>query len=221
MRRQRHTAILADDHPMMLEGLSKLLEPSLDIVARVLDGEMLVETAERHQPDLVVTDISMPGVDGIEATRRLTIVSPRTRTVVLSIHHDSSRVRSAFDAGAWGYLPKNAVADEVETAIQEVLDGRYYVSPSVTRALVSPSEGMKPSSKAQPQPGREILTPRELEVSRLVGEGWSNKKIAQQLGIAVTTVRTHLSSVYAKLEKTSRIELALFANRAEKAKDDR
>lgn len=129
MSQQRPTVVLADDHPMMLEGLAKLLAADLDVVARVHDGEALLAAAERHRPDLVVADIAMPGVDGIEATRRLASISPTTRVVILSFYSGASQVRSAFDAGAWGYLTKSAAADEIERAIQEVLRGRFYVSP--------------------------------------------------------------------------------------------
>lgn len=201
---------------MLLEGLANLLEPDLRIVARVDGGEALLTAAARLRPDLVIADISMPGVDGLEATRRLSTVSPTTRTLILSFHSDPYKVRSAFAAGAWAFLTKSASGAEIHQAIGEVLRGHYYVSPRVTHALVpaaEPPAAASPPDAAPPAeiPGAEELTRRELEVARLVGAGWSNHKLAEHLGIAVTTVRTHLSSIYTKLGHINRVELALFA----------
>ena len=205
---------------MLLEGLANLLKPALRIVAQVEDGEALVAAAGRLQPDLVIADIAMPGVDGLEATRRLSALSPATRTLILSFHSDPYQVRSAFAAGAWAFLTKGASGAEIHRAIEEVLRGNYYVSPRVTHALVPSSEAPvaadSPLHAPPPTstPEASGLTHRELEVARLVGAGRSNQEIAEQLGIAVTTVRTHLSSIYTKLGHISRVELALFANRA-------
>jgi DNA-binding NarL/FixJ family response regulator len=199
------TVLLADDHPMVLEGLKKLLAPNFDVIGEVTDGRALLAVAERRRPDLIVTDVSMPGIDGIAATRWLQATVPETRVLILSIHAEPSWVRAAFDAGACGYLTKVSAPEEIETAIQEVLQGRFYVSPQVARAAVHlPLEGEE----------REIaepLTPRELDIVRLLGAGLGNKEIANRLGVAVTTVRTHLNSVYDKLGTASRVELALYA----------
>lgn len=223
MSQQRPSIILADDHPMVLEGLASLLEPALQVVARVVDGEALLAATARLQPDLVIADISMPGVDGLEVTRRLSTLSPATRTLILSIHSDPHQVRSAFAAGAWAFLTKGATGDEIHQAIEEVLRGNYYVSPPVTHALI-PAAGeptdASPVPNASPPAGTsedDGLTRRELEVARLVGAGWSNYKIADHLGIAVTTVRTHLSNTYTKLGHISRVELALFGARADES----
>lgn len=214
---------------MLLEGLTNLLEPKLRIVARVDDGEALLAAAARLRPDLVLADISMPGVDGLEATRRLSTLSPATRTLILSFHSDPHQVRSAFAAGARAFLTKSASGEEIHQAIEEVLRGHYYVSPPVTHALVptaaapaaaapaaaAPVAASPPLDAPPPAgtPEGDGLTRRELEVARLVGAGWSNHKIAEHLGIAVTTVRTHLSNIYTKLGHISRLELALFAAR--------
>lgn len=213
MSEQRPTVILADDHPMMLEGMRRFLEPVLEVVATVPDGLELVEAVTRLRPDLAIVDVSMPGLDGIEATRRLAEVSPATRVLVLSFHGEASWVQAAFEAGAWGYLAKTAAAAEIELAVRVVANGQCYISPGVTQELMAPDRSGC-GSESSGDTGGESLTPREHQVVRLVGQGMPNKDIAKTLGISVTTVRTHLSKTYDKLGKGSRVELALYAARA-------
>lgn len=210
----RLKVLIADDHPMMLEGLSKLLGPDFDVVGMVSDGRALLQAAERTRPDLVITDISMPEIDGIEATRRLRASVPGVRVLILSIHTDPSWVQAAFEAGACGYLTKTSAAEEIELAVREVSKGRYFVSPSVTKALVTTAlqDGAGRRESAPPAAGTgEPLTPREVEIVGLVGLGLGNKEIARRLGVSVATVRTHLGKVYGKLGTASRLELALLA----------
>lgn len=207
MSERRPRLLLADDHPMMLTGLRKLLEPELEVVDAVADGPALLASAARTRPDLVLTDLGMPGLDGIEATRRLQAIVPGVKVVILSIHAEPSSVRAAFEAGAWGYLPKTAAPEEIERAVREVLAGGFYVSPAVARAAIA---GTHPG-ESRPPARDEALTARELDIVRLVAAGLGNQEIARQLGVAVTTVRTHLSSVYEKLRLESRVELALYA----------
>lgn len=211
--RPRPTAILADDHPMMLSALQKLLAPELEVVATASDGRALLDATERLQPDLVVTDVSMPGLDGIEAARWLQAVAPGVRVLFLSIHDEPSIVRGAFAAGAWGYLTKTSAPEEIERAVQEVLAGRFYLSPAVARAAVLPARGPAARPAARLAAG-EPLTRRELEVLHLLAEGMGNREIARRLDITLPTVRTHLSRLYEKLEIKSRVELALYAAQA-------
>lgn len=207
------SVLLADDHPVMLSGLRKLLEPEHEVVAAVTDGQALLEAAVRLRPELVITDIGMPGVDGIEATRRLQAALPGVRVLVLSIHAEPSHVRAAFEAGAWGYLTKTSAPEELERAVQEVLAGRFYVSPTVARsAIVGPSTAGPLVDS--PSPAGEDLTPREGQILRLVAQGLGNQQIARRLGVAVTTVRAHLSSLYKKRQVKSRVALALSAVQA-------
>ena len=215
MAGSRPRVLLADDHPMMLRALRKLLEPEYEVVGEATDGRALVEAAERLQPDLILTDISMPELDGLEATRRLVAVAPRAAVLILSIHTEPSWIRAAFAAGARGYLPKTAAPEEIETAIEEVCKGGVYVSPTAAQAMITALREPSP----EPLRGRpahrplqaEALTPREQDIVRLVGRGLCNKEIAQELGVSVTTVRTHLHRVYEKLGPESRVELALYA----------
>jgi len=212
----RPRVLLADDHPMMLEGLRKLLEPECEVVGMVADCHALLEAAKRLRPDLVVADISMPGFDGIEATRRLQVALPGVRILILSVHNEPSWMRAAFDAGACGYLTKTSAPEEIETAVREVLKGQYYVSPAVTRAVLGatvPGAIRRPAERRRSDT-QEQFTRREHDIVRLVGLGMSNKEIAQRLGVSVTTVRTHLSKVYDKLGTASRVELALLASQA-------
>lgn len=193
----------------MLAGLKKLLEPNCEVVGTATDGRLLLQMAEQVRPDLVITDISMPGLDGITATRRLQETVPNARVIILSFHSEPSWVRAAFEAGACGYLTKSSAPEKIEIAVHEVLQDRFYVSPQVARAAILPAPV---NMESVPPEAGEVLTPREADIVRLVGAGLGNKEIANRLGVAVTTVRTHLSSVYDKLRPASRVELALYAS---------
>jgi DNA-binding NarL/FixJ family response regulator len=163
----------------------------------------------------------MPLVDGLEATRRLQKARPGTRVLILSVNADPSWVREAFEAGACGYLTKISAAEEIGTAVREVLKGLFYVSPVVTRGVIDAAKEFAARRRepvlprtfvpSAPSAVNQILTPRELDTVRLVGQGLSNKEIAQHLGVSVATVRTHLNKAYDKLGTVSRVELALLA----------
>ncbi len=211
MSDRRPRILLADDHPMMLAGLCKLLEPEHAVVGAVTDGRALLAAAERLLPDLVITDIEMPGLDGIEATLRLQAALPLVRVLILSIHAEPSCVHAAFDAGACGYLLKTSAPEEIERAVREVLADRFYVSPAVARTAIARTACLERLPRAADE---AVLTAREAEILCLVAEGLGNKQIALRLGLAVPTVRTHLNRVYEKLRVESRVELALYAAQA-------
>lgn len=221
MCERRPRVLLADDHPMMLEGLRKLLSPDFEIVGAATDGRALLEAAEIRRPDLVITDISMPVINGIEVTRRLRDLLPETRVLILSIHTEPSWVRAAFDAGANGYLTKGSAPEEIEAAVHEVLKGRFYLSPAVTQTFMGSAKEDTVERHYSPRPPRpatgDALTPREADIVRLVGRGMGNKEIAHALGVSVTTVRTHLNKVYEKMGAVSRVELALYAAQSTEA----
>jgi len=208
MGEQSPSILLADDHPMMLAGLREVLDPVFDVVGTATDGYALLELAEARRPDLVIVDISMPGINGIEATRRLRGLLPETRVLILSLHTEPEWAKAAFDAGASGYLTKDSAPKEIETAVREVLQGRFYLSPAVTQAFMGLAKGSPRSPGAATG---DALTPREMETLRLLGRGLGNKEIARQLGVSVTTVRTHLNKIYEKVGLRSRVELALYA----------
>ena len=210
MRRPR--VLLADDHPMMLEGLIKLLGPSCEVVGRVTDGRALLAAVERLRPDLVVTDISMPEMDGLEATRRIRAAHPEVRVLILSIHTEHSWVIAAFEAGASGYLTKISAPEEIESAVRDLLEGQFFISSAVTPGVVTAAvKGVPEVPRRAPPEACETLTRRETDIVRLVGRGLGNKDIAQRLGVSVATVRTHLSKVYDKMGMASRVELAILA----------
>lgn len=206
--------LLADDHPMMLAGLKRLLEEDFEVAGMVTDGLALLEAVERLRPDLVIADISMPFLDGIEATRRLRMAWPGLPVLILSIHTEPAWVQAAFEAGACGYLTKSSAPEEIRLAVREVLKGQFFVSPAVTRGVVAAAMKGQPDSpglsKERPE-SAGTLTPRELDIVRLVGRGLANKDIARHLGVSVTTVRTHLNRVYGKMGTASRVKLALAA----------
>lgn len=210
----RPTLLLADDHPVTLEGLRRLLETDFEVVGTAADGRTLLEAAQEQRPDLILTDVSMPGIEGVEATRRLRATLPASRVLIFSFHTEPSWVRAAFEAGACGYLTKCSEPNEIGRAVREVLQGRYYVSPVVARAIVVPvQEAASECASGARSTAAGELTARESEVARLVGEGIGNQGIARRLGISVSTVRTHLRKIYDKLGLATRVELALHASR--------
>jgi DNA-binding NarL/FixJ family response regulator len=212
--------LLADDHPMVLQGLKLLLSQQFEVVGEVADGLALLEAAVALRPELIVADISMPGIDGIEATRRLRLLVPEARVLILSFHTEPSWVQAAFEAGAQGYVTKTSASLEIETALREALQGNFYVSPTVTHAVLGrPRQGrqaVRRIAAPRPAPSGE-LTPREVEIVHLVGKALGNKEIADALGVTVATVRTHLNKVYEKLGAESRLELALYAAQSDEA----
>ena len=187
--------LLADDHTLMLEGIRLMLEPEFDLVGSVENGQALLAAAKALKPDVILLDISMPLLNGIDAARRLRKILPSARLIFLTMHSDSDYVAEAFRAGAMGYLLKRAAASELITAIRAVLKGHHYVSPLVTRNAL---ELLVSSSK----PGDRFsytLTPRQREVLQLVAEGRSRKEISGILNISVKTVEFHKGQLRQKL----------------------
>jgi DNA-binding NarL/FixJ family response regulator len=198
--------MLADDHLVVREGLKALInrEPDMEVVGEVSDGLEVNATAERTRPNVVVMDVSMPHLNGMEATRQLRETLPETKVLALSMHEDRMYIRRMLEAGAAGYVVKRAMAAELLRAIRAVAAGALYVDPHVAGHLESLLTG-------QPH-GPSELTPRETEVLRLIAQGFSNKEIAAQLGIAVKTVETHRARAMEKLGLQSRagvVRLAL------------
>ena len=199
--------MLADDHTLVLEGLRRLLEDECELVGMVEDGRALVETAPKLAPDLILLDISMPLLNGLDAARRLRKLVPESRIIFLTMHADPTYASEAFEAGAAGYLLKRSAASELAAAIATVLDGGKYLTPLITSEALRASV---PRSVTVP-PTLGKLTPRQREVLQLVAEGHSGKEIAARLGISVKTVEYHKASLMNRLGVRTGSELTKYA----------
>jgi DNA-binding NarL/FixJ family response regulator len=206
--------VLADDHPMYRYGLGAILEQaeSVEVVASVGDGDELVRVAAQHRPDVVVTDLSMPNLDGVEATRRLLATQPGLAVLVLTMHEDDEHVFAALRAGARGYLVKGAGGEEIVAAIVAAASGDAVYGGPVARRIVAVFSGTRdesPGVRAFPD-----LTPREREVLELLATGYRNHEIARRLTLSEKTVRNHVSQVLMKLHVPDRTAAALRAREA-------
>ena len=199
--------LLADDHTLLLEGIRLMLEPEFELVGSVEDGPARLAAAESLSPAVVLLDISMRVLNGIDAARRLRKLLPSAKLIFLTMHADPDYVAEAFRAGAMGYLLKRAAASELLTAIREVLKGNHYVSPLVTRkALESLISQPKPRGKFS-----DRLTPRQREVLQLVAEGRTRKEIASILNISVKTVEFHKATLMRELNLGSAADFTRYA----------
>ncbi len=205
--------ILADDHAVVRSGLRMLLEvqPDIEILAEVESGIEAVEQTRARQPDIVLMDIQMPGLNGIEATKQIKTLAPNTSVIALTMHEDDQYFFEMLHAGASGYVPKRAAPDELLTAIRAVGRGEVYLYPSLASRLVQ-DYLKRADSDGQPLV-YDDLTPREREVLTLIAEGMSNAEIAQELVISVKTVDRHRENIMRKLNLHSRIDLVKYALR--------
>jgi DNA-binding NarL/FixJ family response regulator len=204
--------LLVDDHQMMRDGLRAVLERESDlhVSGEAADGRTALELCSTLHPDVVVMDIGMPGLNGIEATRQVTTHHPRTRVVALSMNADRRYVHAMFEAGAWAYLVKSSASEELIRAIRAVAHDEKYVSPTVASAVL---DAFVVGPKATQRDPRSELSPREREVLQLLAEGMTSKEIAGKLDLAVSTIETHRKQIMAKLELRSVAELTKFAIR--------
>lgn len=187
-------------------------EPDLEIVAEAADGLEAIERASERLPDVVLMDVRMPGVGGIEATRRIRNAHPATKVVILTVSEDEEDLFAAVRAGATGYLLKEVSIDEVAAAVRAVARGQSVVTPSMATKLLSEFNIL--SRRVDTQHGNAPrLTDREVEVLRLVAKGMSNKDIANELVIAQNTVKNHVRNILEKLQMRSRMEAAMYAVR--------
>ena len=188
--------VIADDHPVVRSGIAGLLgvEPDVEVVGEASDGEEAVAIAHELRPDLVLMDLRMPRLDGAAATARLVAELPRTRVLVLTTYETDDHILAAIEAGASGYLLKAAPQEEILAGIRSVVAGETVLAPSIAAKLV---RRVRAGAAAPPAP---TLSPRELEVLRLVADGRSNPEIARTLHIGEATVKTHLIHVFEKLE---------------------
>ena len=204
---------IADDHQIFRDGLRVLLEsePGFEVVAEAGDGREAVQFTERHSPDVVVADIAMPILNGIEAARQITQKSPNTAIVILSMHSDESYVLRALKAGARGYLLKDAPEADLINAILAVHHGKAFFSPLISKMLVE--DYIRQLQTRGAEDSYELLTSREREVLQLLAEGKSNKDVASILDLTLHTVETHRSNILQKLNLHGTPEMILYAVR--------
>ena len=202
--------LLADDHNIVRSGLRRLLdaEPDIEVVAEASDGREAVELATQQSVDVVVMDLAMPNLNGVEATRQILAQSPAPKVIVLSMHLDRRFVAGALQAGASGYLLKDCAAEELVSAIRSVAAGRTYLSPQISEVVV---EDYVSGLAEDDSSAWAVLTPRQREVLQLLAEGKSTNEIASELYVSPKTVETHRHHIMRKLGVDSLAELVKYA----------
>lgn len=201
--------IIVDDHEMVRMGISSYLstEEEFEILAEGTNGVEAVALAEQHQPDVILMDLLMPEMDGIEATRQIKKVSPNSKVIILTSFMDDKQVFPAIEAGAFSYLLKTSRANEIADAIRLAAQGESTLEPAVATKLMN-----RMRNKSMPLP-HESLSERELEVLILLGEAKTNQEIADQLFIGIKTVKTHVSNILQKLGLEDRTQAAVYAHK--------
>jgi DNA-binding NarL/FixJ family response regulator len=201
--------LIADDHQILAEGLRGLLEPEFEVVGVVADGRQLVATAKKHRPDVIVADVTMPALNGIEAAAQLRDVGVKAKVVFLTMHRDVAYARRAMEDGAAGFVLKHSVASELVTAVREALQGRTYVTPMIAgERLESYREG-----DSRPHGSVQRLTARQREVLQLFAKGRSAKEVAAVLKIATRTAEFHKARILEALGLRTTAELVQYAIR--------
>jgi two-component system response regulator NreC len=200
--------LICDDHRLLQRGIAALIEtqPDMELVGVASDTAEALRLAHERRPDIVLMDISMPGSGGIEATRQLAQSLPELRTIILTVHEEESILHEALRAGAAGYVVKRALESELLDAVRAVARGDLYVHPSMTRALMR-TLTTPPKADDEPPDG---LTPREIDVLRLLARGFTNRQIADKLTLSVRTVEGHRANITGKLGLHSRVDLATY-----------
>lgn len=206
---KRSTILIADDHSMVVDGLRGLLEPEYEVVGTVADGRQVLPVVERLKPQLVILDISMPSLNGLDCTRQLREAGCPAKILILTMHPDATLAREALDAGASGYILKISPASELRIALKEVLLGRTYLSPAVTRDLL---EVMGRATSTREDVWAR-LTLRQREVLQLLAEGKSHKEAAAILNVSVKTAEYHKYAILDKLGLKTNAELVQYAVR--------
>lgn len=214
----RTTVILVDDHAMLRAGIRAFLEKQdgIEVVAEAEDGREAVLLAGKHAPDIVLIDIGMSELNGLEATRRIHAQDPAIGVIALTVHADSRYVTGMFDAGGRGYLLKTCESDELLRAISAVRKGRIYVTPDVAHVLATPprtERGCGPGRGGVGLPSPGVLTPKEREVLQLIAEGTTSKEIGARLGSSIKTVETHRTNLMRKLGLHSIADVTRYAIR--------
>jgi two-component system response regulator NreC len=204
---QRIRLILVDDHEVVRAGLRMLLgaEPDIEIVGEAGSGEEAVQLTRQLRPDVVLMDVAMPGLGGIEATRRIKAECPAAAVLALTMHEDEQYFFEMLNAGSAGYVPKRAAPDDLASAIRAVSRGEVFLYPSLARVLVREYRALAQGER------QSTLTPREVEVLTYIAEGCTNREIAELLCLSVKTVDRHRENILQKLNLHSRVELVKYA----------
>lgn len=206
--------LIADDHDVVRRGIRALLEDAgYDVVAECADGHEAVEAALRLQPDVIVIDLSMPRLNGFEATRRIRSACPASEVLVLTVHESDQVVREVLQAGARGYVLKSDAGKDLVTAIESLSEQRPFFTAKVSNIVLEGYLGLSPMKPTQDATGLTSLTAREQEVLQAIVEGKTNKEIADQLAISIKTVETHRSNIMRKLKVRSVVDLVRLAIR--------
>ena len=202
--------LIADDHTIVRSGVRLLLqaEPDIEVVGEALNGDEAVALAESLRPDVVLMDIAMPGMDGLEATRRIKARFPDMHVLVLTMHRSDEYFFEMLKAGASGYVLKGAETIELIGAIRAVARGEVFLYPTMAKQLLQDYLNRLKEEAGLPQP---TLTPREIEILRLLGEGYSNKEIAERLIVSPSTIHSHRTNLMRKLNLSSRHDLIRYA----------
>ena len=209
--------LLADDHVMLRQGTLALLqrEADIEVIAQASDGRQAVDLAHGLRPDIVVMDVRMPELSGVEATRQIREALPEVQVLVLTAHDDDQYVFSLLEAGASGYLLKTAPVSELVKAIRQVQAGESPLSPSIARKIVvrMSNKDSESAHAMQDDAGPNDLTSREMEVLQLLAQGMNNRAIAESMSVSERTVHAHLSNIFTKMDVSSRLEAVLLAIR--------
>lgn len=211
MDNNKISVLIADDHSLMRQGLKRILEldENIKVIAQAENGEEAVEKTVEFNPQVILMDINMPKMNGIEALRRLKDMGLESKVIILTIHDDREYLHETINIGANGYVLKDAEADSLIKAIKDVSKGKSYIQPSIANLLVTEIKGE--NDKSEDQLKVEALTRREYEVLTLVAEGMNNREIAERLFISEKTVKNHVSNIFKKISVSDRIQAAIFA----------
>ena len=201
--------LIADDHQILAEGLRSLLEPEFEVAGVVADGRELVAAAKKHRPDVIVADVTMPALNGIEAAVQLRAMGVKAKVVFLTMHRDVAYARLAMEAGAAGFVLKHSVASELVTAVREALQGRTYVTPMIAGELL---QSYREGDPRPHDPGQRLTT-RQREVLQLFAEGNSAKEVAAVLKISIRTAEAHKARILESLGLRTTAELVQYAIR--------
>ena len=204
--------LLVDDHKILRDGICSIVKgyPDMEVIGEAADGKAALRLVEELSPDVVIMDISMPDLNGIDATRRIIADHPKIKVIALSMHHDKQFVSEIFKAGASGYLLKDCAFDELEHAVRIVMDGKTYMNPQIASLVI---ESLVNQPQTTSQKAFSLLTDREREVLQLIAEGQSTKEIASKLSVSAKTIESHRRQVMGKLNIRNVAELTKYAIR--------